>query len=410
MQKAASASVVGYEGKTAPVLGSAVEFGFLPVPSRVRYNSEKPFVFGPFLLSVFTLVATVTAANIYYVQPILVQMSEYFNVEYDVITKVPSLSQAGYCVGLVFITPLADFVPRRPFLLLLVFLTAALSLGLALTPTLAGFEALAFLVGLFTVAPQVMIPLAADLAPAHRRSSYLSVVVSGLLTGLLFGRVVSGIIARWSSFKNVFYMAAALQFFLVILMFWTIPQYPVKNRTTLTFLLSAAPFHYNTFDIGLFGLCGIGSIVVAPFVGKLCDRILPWNVTMLGVVLQMCTAAIATGGAALSLGPVIVVCFHMMFVFLGQTTGSSGFSKIYLEYGWRACYGASTAMAFGAVLVLLARGPHTKKSWFGWGGDYTLRKQKAPEVEAGREDVESATAVTSQEQAAKDIEKEKEDA
>lgn len=36
-----------------------------------------------------------------------------------------ALSQAGYAVGLAFVCPIADMVPRRPFILFLIFMTAS---------------------------------------------------------------------------------------------------------------------------------------------------------------------------------------------------------------------------------------------------------------------------------------------
>ena len=70
---------------------------------------------------------------------------------------------------------------RRPLILLLTFLTGSLTIGLAVTSSLVAFEVLCFLVGVFTVVPQILMPLAADLAPPERRASALSIVLSGEL-------------------------------------------------------------------------------------------------------------------------------------------------------------------------------------------------------------------------------------
>ena len=45
--------------------------------------------------------ATVTVANLYVVQPILVELSQRFEVDYEEVTRVPSLLQGGYLVGCV---------------------------------------------------------------------------------------------------------------------------------------------------------------------------------------------------------------------------------------------------------------------------------------------------------------------
>lgn len=190
-----------------------------------------------------------------------------------------------YAVGLLLISPLGDLVRRRPLLLLLTFLSASLTIGLPLTHTVPSFEAISFLVGVVTVVPQILIPLAADLAPPERRASAISIVLSGLLFGILLARVLSGIIAEFTTWRVVYYLAIGLQYTMLGAMYFVLPDYPARNTgltyfgillsmgkyaatepllqqavlvniatmgmfssfwVTLTFLLGGPPYHYNT--------------------------------------------------------------------------------------------------------------------------------------------------------------------
>ncbi|BGP29928.1 hypothetical protein JCM10296v2_001680 [Rhodotorula toruloides] len=402
--------------------------------------------------------------------PIQVQLSERYGVSYETVTRILSLVQAGYLVGLVFITPLGDLALRRPLLLALIFLSATLTLGQAAAPTFSGFEGLTFVVGLFTVSVQVFVPLSADLAPPEKRASSVSITLSGLIAGMansffhltFWGRLFGGVMTRFTSSPNhVFWLAAGTQYALLVLMWAFLPDYPKKRTglhywqvlqnmvtlfftkpvltqasliallscsvmvswlTSLTFLLDASPFHYNSFEIGLFGLCGIVSVVWAPWAGKLTDRI----------------SGFARGAAQLNLAPVIICCIlvdvahqthtignqhrifkvdpqarsrinavYMAMVIAGsaaplfnsvknartltlrsrslarsQATGSSAGPKVFLRYGWRACYALSLALTGTAILLLFLRGPSAKpEQWVGWGGRYSLR----PDVIEGRE-------------------------
>ncbi|GAA5904758.1 hypothetical protein JCM5296_000754 [Sporobolomyces johnsonii] len=424
--------------------GPRFHFGFLPIPKRCRYNPERPFRFSSTLNWMLAATSTLTVANVYYCQPILTQLSERYDVSYDRVTRTVTLIQAGYLTGLVFITPLGDLVPRRPLLLLLTFLTATLALGQATVTTFAGFEALCFVIGLFTVTPQILNPLAADLAPPEKRASAVSIVVSGLIGGMVVGRVMSGILDRFTHWPNhVFFFACGTQYLLLLVLYLFLPDYPKKRTglsyfgilwsmvklfftqpvlmqacfvgcaacaifvswwTTLTFLLSGSPFNYDTFEVGLFGLAGVCALAWAPFAGRLVDRLAPFLVTLLALCAQMCTQSIAIGAAGLNLGPVIVVCMlvdacHQTVqisnqtrifsidplsrgrlngvftsaVFAGQAMGSSVGPKIFLRYGWRACYALHLGWNAAAILFLLARGPNSK-GWVGWGGNYSLRK------------------------------------
>lgn len=42
-----------------------------------------------------------------------------------------------------------------------------------------------------------MLPLVGDLAPPNRRATALSIVVSGLILGMLIARLLSGIVANY---------------------------------------------------------------------------------------------------------------------------------------------------------------------------------------------------------------------
>ncbi|BGP45895.1 hypothetical protein JCM10450v2_001730 [Rhodotorula kratochvilovae] len=337
------------------------DFGFLPIPPGCRYDPET-FRFTPGLNWLMAGGATLTVANVYWAQPVLVQLAAHFDVPYDTVTRIPSLVQGGYLVGLVLITPLGDLLPRRPLLLALIFVGAFLALGQALAPTFLSFEILTFLIGIVTVPPQILVPLAADLAPPAIRASCVSTVLSGLIGGMVFGRFFSGILARYTgSPLNVFYFAFATQLALAVGLWWKLPAFPKKQTglnypqilwsmvklfctkpaltqacfvgylscvvmvswwTTLTFLLAGSPFNLNSFEIGLFGLTGICAIAWAPYAGKMTDRIHPWVTTLLALLLQLCNQALALGTARLSLAPVVICCILVDICHQSSTIGN----------------------------------------------------------------------------------------
>ena len=65
-------------------------------------------------------------ANLYYNHPILNLLAHDFDVSYEESSYVPTMAQAGYAVGLLFLCPLGDLIKRRPFVLWLVWFTATL--------------------------------------------------------------------------------------------------------------------------------------------------------------------------------------------------------------------------------------------------------------------------------------------
>lgn len=96
-------------------------------PKRCRWDPVEPPKFTIWLNLLFGAAGAFTVANLYYTHPILAILAEDFGVNYVEVAEIPTLAQAGYAVGLLFLCPLGDLLKRRPFVLYLVFFTASLS-------------------------------------------------------------------------------------------------------------------------------------------------------------------------------------------------------------------------------------------------------------------------------------------
>ena len=138
-------------------------------------------------------------------------------------------------MGIVLITPLGDLVRRRPLILNLVAVSMALSFGLAFTHSFTAFQVVSFFVGISSCVPQIFMPLTGDLAPPERRGTALSITMSGLLLGVLYARVVAGLIANFVSWRVVYYLAIGLQGLVLIVLYFSLPDFPTKNDGSLTY-------------------------------------------------------------------------------------------------------------------------------------------------------------------------------
>lgn len=59
----------------------------------------------------------IEAANLNYLASLLIQISHYFNISLDETNNVGTLEIIGLGIGVVFIAPLGDLVPRRQLIL-----------------------------------------------------------------------------------------------------------------------------------------------------------------------------------------------------------------------------------------------------------------------------------------------------
>jgi predicted MFS family arabinose efflux permease len=191
-----------------------------------------------------------------------------------------------------------------------------------------------------------MLPLVGDLVPPARRATALSIVSSGLVLGLLFARLLSGIIAEYSYWRNIYWLSLALQFLIFALLWMFMPDYPSTNTnisyfkilysiigyywtspvlvqatlmgfflsatftsfwTTLTFLLSGDPYNYATLTIGLFSLAGLTPMFLGPLYSRyMIDKFVPQLSILVSLSILIIGVSVGTYTGTYSVaGPII---------------------------------------------------------------------------------------------------------
>ena len=135
-----------------------------------------------------------TVANLYYAQPLLDTIARALSVSPATAGLLVTATQAGYVAGLLFIVPLGDLLQRRRLVSVLLLLDA-LALAIAAAAPAFGVLAVALaVVGVTSVAAQVLVPFASALAAEEERGRVVGRVMSGLLLGILLARTVAGLV------------------------------------------------------------------------------------------------------------------------------------------------------------------------------------------------------------------------
>ncbi|HVE09972.1 MAG TPA: MFS transporter [Paraburkholderia sp.] len=255
------------------------------------------------------LAAGLVVANNYYNQPLLVDFAHTFHVTERAAGAASVAAQTGYALGLLLFVPLGDMV-RRTTLFTVTLLAAAVSLiATALAPTLAWLVVASFVTSLTSVTPQLLTPLAAQLAGPQQRGRAVGIVMFGLLCGVLLSRTISGVLAAALGWRTVYYVAAAAMVVVVAMLAAIVPRAepsfkgswaelmgslwtllrdaPLIRQTsciaalqfaafsafwsTLAFHLHAIDARYGSEAAGLFGLVGVVGASAATFSGKWTD-------------------------------------------------------------------------------------------------------------------------------------------
>ena len=259
-------------------------------------------------ITIMAIAAGVCVANIYYNQPVLKDIAKSLNTTEANVGLISVLAQAGYGFGLFFITPLGDKFNRKKLILGLQGLLIFALLGMVFLNSRIAIFAMSLVIGICSVAAQVILPMAASLEK-NNRAKTISFIFSGILIGILAARVFAGTIAEWFGWHYVYAISAVMVLATALMVHFSLPdvkqeftgnylsllqsalqqikRFSILRRstllgalifgafcsfwTTLTFHLSGSPFNFGTDTIGLFGILAIAGALLAPYFGKMVD-------------------------------------------------------------------------------------------------------------------------------------------
>lgn len=281
----------------------------------------------PALVGLFALACGVIVGNLYYGQPIIALIAPDVGLSDHAASLIVSLTQIGYGLGLLFIVPLADRMENRRLIMILLAASFISLLMAALATNGSLFLIVSLLIGVAAVAVQVLMPLAAHMAPDETRGRIVGNIMGGLVLGILLSRPLSSLIADHFGWRAVYFTAAAFMVLLGGLLAMTLPSHQPSHKTTyvrlihsLTVLWSAHPalrlrtlfqacmfcafslfwtvaplelarrFHLTQTQIALFALVGATGALAAPISGRLADA---------GHTVKTTFAALAAGSAAM---------------------------------------------------------------------------------------------------------------
>ncbi|GGF39249.1 MFS transporter [Aliidongia dinghuensis] len=262
------------------------------------------------LILLFSTAVGVIVTNLFAPQTLVGPIAASLGIGADGSGLVATATLLGYAAGLFLLVPLADLAENRR--LIVRQLTAAtLAAGLAaLAPSAASLLALLFVLGAACSAIQILVPIAAAMAPAEERGRVIGDVMSGLMIGILLARPIASFIAGSYGWRPFFGTSACAMAGLTLVLAWRLPRRqpatrasypaliaslwhllcrePVLRRrawtaslamaafslfwTAIALRLARPPFGLAQHGIALFALVGAGGAVVTPIFGRWGDR------------------------------------------------------------------------------------------------------------------------------------------
>ncbi len=270
-----------------------------------------------------SFVAGAVVTNIYYNQPMLPLIAADLGIPEGSIGLIPGFTLAGFSCGVLTLLPLGDRFDRKRLVLgqiALACVFAALSAAAASLPMLL---AASFALGMVCCVPQQLVPFASAMSPPAERGRSVGTVVSGIMIGLLLGRVVGGALSAVAGWRAVFALAAVFMVAIGGLAAMVLPKgkpttdlsYPrllaslwplLRDHAALrramatqgllwvgftafwanlATMLAGDPWRLGPFWAGAFGLVGLVGALGATFGGRASDRWGSRRVVFLGAAL-----------------------------------------------------------------------------------------------------------------------------
>jgi predicted MFS family arabinose efflux permease len=262
------------------------------------------------LVLILALACGVGVANVYFPQAITPLLAKDFQVSEGAAAFVATTAQLGYAIGIFFLVPLGDRLRRR---LLIATMFAVVAIGLLLAGTASSLTLLYLftaVVGAATVVPQVLIPMAADLAPTGQAGRVVGTLSGGLVGGILLARTFGGTLGQWLGWRAPYLIAGALAVLLTMVLLRVTPttksntahSYPALLATSARLFLSqpdlrrsgmyqaalfggfsaawtsvalfltGPSYGYGTGVVGALAFVGAASVFCVPMAGRLIDR------------------------------------------------------------------------------------------------------------------------------------------
>ena len=272
-----------------------------------------------------SIVGGLTVANLYYNQPLLEEMRASLGIGELEANLITVITQIGYALGLLFVVPMADMWSRRKIVITSMSIAVLMASAIALATNVWVVWGASIILGACSVVPQIFVPMAGLFSRPKEKSRNMGFVLSGLLTGVLAARVISGYLGGWLGWRLMFGIAAVIMLSSLLV---TLRMMPVMQSSfsgtyraliatvgkiymshrnmrlyslraafsfgsmmaiwsCMAFHLAGEPFHAGSNMVGLLGLCGVAGAVAASGVGKYIPRYGITKISCLGHVLQL---------------------------------------------------------------------------------------------------------------------------
>jgi predicted MFS family arabinose efflux permease len=254
--------------------------------------------------------AGLLVSNFYYFQPLAPYMAKEMGWSLWQATSFIPVSQAGYCLGLLFLVPLADRVESRGLILRTMAAVVACLLALAFFRRWEVLLLVTLCLGFCLSAIQMLLPAITGLRPLDKRGQTLGLMIAGIGVAVTLARPLASLAGWAGHWQTIFLLSAGFMGLGILTFARILPRMPrapqgslwlymrgqvqlwkntplLRHRAfgqAISFGIFSAfwtgvpaelvngPLGLSQLELGAFSLIAITATVAAPIAGRWSDQ------------------------------------------------------------------------------------------------------------------------------------------
>lgn len=301
------------------------------------------------LVTLMVVSAFMVTPCIHYQTPMLAAIAAEFQADAAATGWIPTLSFGGMVVGTLFLVPLGDRIDKRRLVLAQITVLLLSQALMAVAPSIAVLAAASLVTGICSPLLQNFIAITAEIAPPDQRGRALGTQLTAMFSGILFARIIGGLIAAHVGWRYSYVLSAGMLLLLTPVLWARLPNTRPTSEASYRDLLwsmwgllrtqgairravgiqlmfgicyggfwaVAAPMlavlhRVGPTAAGLIGIPGAAGILVARPAGRWMDRVGVTPVVLAGIISMLAAwAAMALGAwsvAAVVVGAMLLDC------------------------------------------------------------------------------------------------------
>jgi len=294
------------------------------------------------LIALLIVSAFIVAGGIHYQTPMLAAIAADFDADAATTGLIPTLSFGGLLLGIVLFVPLGDRLDKRALVLSKIVVMMLAQISMAVAPSIAVLAVGSLVTGICSSLLQHFIAITAEVAHPNHRGRALGAQLPAMFSGILFARIVGGLVATHLGWRYSYMLSAAMLLLITPVLWARLPNTRpttqmsygellrslirlwrahggIRRATTIQFMFGicyggfwavAAPMlavlhRVGPSAAGWMGIPGAAGILVARPVGRWTDRV-GLRPAVLAGICSMIAAWIAMGFGAWSIAAIVI--------------------------------------------------------------------------------------------------------